>query len=118
MKSKFFPAISAEITRTEAHAPATYNQFETTVLFLLHCDAAELIDKANRANFYGIHASTREAAAAYLAIREACRPWMDANIPSLTAYNIDRAEIVSTDARTGTHATVKLTIDHLEPLPA
>lgn len=83
---------------------------KTTTTIILNGEAARLVIDAHRISFYGVHGTTREAAAAHIAISDAARTWANENLPGWTAFNIGFTDILSADA-----VKVEITFDHTNP---
>lgn len=111
MKNTFSPITRAEKGTT--HSPHGSGIFSTRFSFVVEGSAAHAVENAQRANFYGIHGNTREAAHAQREIQEAVTAWLDVHAPAWTTYYIESAEAIDTDGTpTPYRAKVYATVDH------
>lgn len=111
MESTFSPIARAEKGTT--HGPQS-GMFRTCFSFTFEGSAAHAVESAQRANFYGIHGNTREAAHAQREIQGAVTAWLDVHAPAWTAYYIESAEAMDTDGTpTPYRAKVCAAVDHL-----
>lgn len=111
MESTFSPITRAEKGTT--HGPHGSGIFSTRFFFTVEGSAAHAVENAQRANFYGIHGNTREAAHAQREIQEAVTAWLDENAPAWMAYYIESAEAIDTNGTpTPYRAKVCAAVDH------
>lgn len=110
MENTFSPITRAEKDTT--HGPHESGIYSTRFFFTVEGSAAHAVENAQRANFYGIHGNTREAAHAQREIQEAITAWLDVHAPVWIAYYIESAEAIDTDGTpTPYRAKVCVTVD-------